>query len=80
MFKYNFIKLASIASLLLLTISFTIYRLPVKSSLESGINNGLFFSETKVSQSDNQDINESTSRIYFSIFKFVSNLVPTGSR
>lgn len=80
MFKCNFIKLAAIASLLLLTIGFTLYRLPVKNSLKSGISNGLFFSETKISQSDNQDINESTSRIYFSIFKFVSNLVPTGSR
>lgn len=80
MFKNHFIKLGAIAALLLLTIGFTIYRLPVKNNLKSVISNDLFFSETKISQSENSDINESTSRIYFSIFKFVSNLVPTGSK
>lgn len=79
--KTIYIKIAAVASLLLFAVTFTVSKLEIKNPVTASLSNSLLNNETKISSdSENSELNESSSRIYFSIFKFISNLVPTGSK
>jgi hypothetical protein len=80
MLENKYIKIFVLTGAFVLAIVFTLLRLDLDKSVKTGVASTLLNTETKVGTgSENSDIDENTSRVYFSIFRFISNLVPTGS-
>jgi hypothetical protein len=78
MLKNNYIKLAVILGSIVLTFGFTFSRLELKNPV-SGTVPDLLNAGNKVESSADGSESESGSEVYFSIFKFISNLSPIKS-
>ncbi|MBA3664061.1 MAG: hypothetical protein H0W61_07625 [Bacteroidetes bacterium] len=80
MLRIKYIKITAGISVILLATGFTISRLESNHSIKDQISGNLFDASTNVtSGTEDNELDENTSRVYFSIFRFISNLVPAGS-
>ncbi|MCW3075753.1 MAG: hypothetical protein JWO32_362 [Bacteroidetes bacterium] len=80
MFSNNYKKIVGGFSLFVFVIGITISKKELCNSGTISITNNFLNASSKVgSNSENNDVDENASRVYFSIFKFISNLVPSGT-
>jgi hypothetical protein len=79
MLKNNYIKLAVILGAIVLTIGFTFSSLELKNPVTGNVSANLLSTENKVESSTDGSQSESGTEVYFSIFKFISNLSPIKS-
>jgi hypothetical protein len=78
--RSSYIKITGATVLLLFAVMYTVSKLEIKNSIKGRVSTTLLNNENQIGSNEQSDINESSSRIYYSIFKFISNLVPTGTK
>ncbi|MCE3227312.1 MAG: hypothetical protein K0S32_1863 [Bacteroidetes bacterium] len=80
MLKNNYIKIAVILGAIVLTIGFTFSSIELKNPVTGNVSTNLLNTENKVeSSTDGSQSETAGSEVYFSIFKFISNLSPIKS-
>jgi len=79
MLNNKYIKITAALSLFALAVGFTFSKLEVSNPVKAGLSATLLNTTAKVAGSEDTELDENTSRVYFSIFRFISNLVPASN-